>query len=318
MLGNEAVVAHREEGAPPSRQADSGSLQTKGDPSFRVAFPRRVIQNALSTEVSQRLEAGRGHEPLSLIVRARATAPVPPLPSVPDETRYAASTGERASLHAARFQAFDAFADERRSSQARLAVEVIRLGGVVREQFVLCNCFLATLPASAVESLSQRDDLEFVELDRPGSAGDIGPDNEPGNDMSVVRSQIGSDAFFNAGFKGQTFVGVIDTGVDDPHVLLSNPGRLDFLRDCTHGNNDCENAGNPSFSTTDSCGGSLGNGHGTKAAAAITGNANRGEPWRGISEAVVDSWRISKTNECVSVDTTATLRAFDAAARWGD
>ena len=172
--------------------------------------------------------------------------------------------------------------------------------GEVTGEFWLINGVTADMSLSALPQLALRDDVLSIE---PSVGGEPPPqDTNTGNDVEDGRALIGSDPYFNLGYSG-TYIGLLDTGVRSTHTLLSS--NFGYLRDCVNGGTDCNTTTNPGYNTNDDFWN-----HGTASAAIITGNANLGARYRGVTSMTVDSWKVY-TN--AGLDTNATLRAFQAA-----
>jgi serine protease AprX len=98
------------------------------------------------------------------------------------------------------------------------------------------------------------------------------------------------------------------------HTLLSGPNRIALWRDCTSGDPTCL-GGDPD----DRCWN-----HGTSAAGIISGNGNQGNPQRGVTGIMIDSWKVypdttDAAGNCTGgLNTTATVRAFQQAVVWLD
>ena len=86
--------------------------------------------------------------------------------------------------------------------------------------------------------------------------------------------------------------------------MFNNPDRIAFCMDCVNGGPNCNQTGNPGYDCTDIWP------HGTSSAGILSGNANRGDRFRGATAIRLDSWRIYTS---AGLDTTATLRAIQRA-----
>jgi hypothetical protein len=175
-----------------------------------------------------------------------------------------------------------------------------QFNGEVTGEFWLINGVTADMLLSVLPQLALRDDVLSIE---PAIGGEPPPqDTNTGNDVEDGRALIGSDPYFNLGYSG-TYIGLLDTGVRSTHTLLAS--NFGFLRDCVNGGTDCNTTTNPGYNTNDDFWN-----HGTASAAIITGNANLGVRYRGVTSMTVDSWKVYTS---AGLDTNATLRAFQAA-----
>lgn len=165
------------------------------------------------------------------------------------------------------------------------------LGGRVLETFWLIQAVRVDLPLAAVTTLAARDDVRHVEQARDGEAPP--DDGNPLNDVIDARDQVHSDPYFALGLTS-AWIGLLDTGVRESHDMLLQPDHLDFVEDLT-------GDGDPG----DQCN------HGTSSAALITGNANLGADWRGLTAFQVDSWDVYG-NDCKS-DTATVVGALQTA-----
>jgi serine protease AprX len=177
----------------------------------------------------------------------------------------------------------------------------------VLETYWLVNAMLVEMPLTAVPALAEREDVLSVE---PRYTGEEPPQNPNANDdVDDGRARMVSDPYFN--FIGG-FIGLLDTGVRFTHTQFNNPSNIDFRRDCVNGGADC-NTG-PNLNPNDDCWN-----HGTSTAAIITGNANQGDAFRGVTRITLDSWKVYPTasdasGNCVGfLDQTAVVRAFQNA-----
>ncbi len=159
----------------------------------------------------------------------------------------------------------------------KLAVDLkANYGADVNETFWLIKGVVAEMPLGAVKALAVRDDVRYIE---PGYSGEPPPaDGNNFNDVDDGRGRIVSDPYFNL---NQTtgFIGILDTGVRSTHTLYSS--NLSIVNDCTT-NASCS-GGNPQ----DDCWN-----HGTSTGAIISGNANLGAAFRGVTDITLDSFKV--------------------------
>ena len=168
------------------------------------------------------------------------------------------------------------------------------LGAREVDRFWLIDAMVLDIPLAAVEALAARPDVQFVEydetLDEPPHASD---------QISVGRAVINSDPYF--GFTG-AWIGLLDTGILHTHTSLSSPNRYAFRRDCTGTSSTCS-GGDP----VDDCWN-----HGTSTASILSGNSNLGASTRGVTNILVDSWKVYPAG-CGGYSNSAGVRAFQRA-----
>jgi hypothetical protein len=175
-------------------------------------------------------------------------------------------------------------------------------GGRVNRFFVLGWSFEAEIPVSLLDALSRDARVRSLE---PVQSGEVPP-----YEVADARDAIGTDEYFDNGETGAGWsVALLDTGVRATHDLLSSPDRIGIFRDCVDGDSVCLDAGDPAYNASDTCD------HGTASASIISGNSNLGDDFRGVTEAIIDSYRVYGDN-CFS-DTSGMLDAFDRAVYWG-
>jgi serine protease AprX len=180
-----------------------------------------------------------------------------------------------------------------------------RYNAQVLETFWLINAVLVEMPLGMVSEMAKREDVLFIE---PQHSGEEPPDDpNVTNDVDDGRVRLVSDPYFNLGLTGG-FIGLLDTGVRFSHTLFNSPSHIAFRRDCVNGGADC-NTGT-GLDPNDDCWN-----HGTSTAAIITGNANLGDDYRGVTGITLDSFKVYPTNSsgCGGLNTTAVIRGFQAA-----
>lgn len=189
-----------------------------------------------------------------------------------------------------------------------------------KEQFWLVNAIVAEIPVGSIEKLSEESEVIYIQPQIGGEeppfvesappTGEQPPDTNPNNDVDDGRSRISSDPYFgyNSGY-----IGLLDTGVRASHTLFTYPSddNLDYLRDCVNGGSNC-NTPNPGFNTDDDCWN-----HGTSSAAIIMGNDNLGNAYRGVTNVILDSWKVYPSG-CGGLDAAAVVRGFQNAITAGD
>lgn len=216
------------------------------------------------------------------------------IPGEPDD-----APANRAAL--ARAQELIREIEERRADgYAGLARELEAFDATVVETFWLIKAMVVEMPLSNVEALADRADVQAVE---PEQTRDLPPQNASSlDDVQDGRAHILSDPYFNL-TSGN--IALLDTGVRSTHTLFQNPARLRNLRDCVNGGSTC-NIANAGFTTADVCN------HGTSSAGIVSGNANFGDAFRGVTAIKVDSFRVYAAGTCF-LNQTAATRGFQNA-----
>ena len=178
----------------------------------------------------------------------------------------------------------------------RQTAELEQLGGKVLGTYWLIQAAHVSVPLEAVKRLQANDEVTYLEL----ADGVAKPpaDANPDNDLIDARAQIFSDPYFNLN-QTSGWIGLLDTGVRTTHTVFNGPDHIAIAQDLT-------GDGDPS----DQCN------HGTASAGEITGNANLGNNWRGVSAIAVDSWDVYG-DDC-SVGSAHTVAGFQEAVRWLD
>jgi hypothetical protein len=187
----------------------------------------------------------------------------------------------------------------------------------VLETFWLVNVMLVEMPLATVSALAEREDVLTVE---PRYTGEEPPQNpNPNDDVDDGRDRIKSDRYFGA-FGAAGFIGLLDSGVRFTHTQFNNPARIGMIRgDCSNGGPDCLTG--PNLNPNDDC-----DNHGTGSCGILTANANQGNAFRGVTEIIVDSWKVypstfDANGNCrfpVFLDENAVVRAFENAVKVGD
>jgi serine protease AprX len=171
----------------------------------------------------------------------------------------------------------------------------------VLEHFWITNAIALQLPKGEIARLARMDEVAYLQ---PVFGGEAPPqDLEPNNDPIVARGHIRSDPYFNLNLTNP-WIGLLDTGVRRTHTMFNDPDRIAFCMDCVNGGANCNETGNAGYDCTDIWP------HGTSSAGILSGNANRGDRFRGASAIRFDSWRIYSAS---GLNTTATLRAIQRA-----
>jgi hypothetical protein len=153
-----------------------------------------------------------------------------------------------------------------------------RYGATEKERLWLINAMKVQMFLSKVRELAARDDVQYVGYTQAGS-----PPSDParpGTDISDGRARIQSDPYY--GYH-DSWIGMLDTGTR-PHIL-NNDG-ASYIRDCIRGIADyCQTGEN--LQPTE-----VGNDHGTGSMSILFGTNDLGNPSRGVTDIVVDSWKV--------------------------
>ena len=246
------------------------------------------------------LDAGRGGEREELLVAFRDDLTIPRFPDpVPDEDRKSAAN--RRALRAAQ-QLVAEITESRAKRYEELERELRAVKAKPLERFWLVNAVLVDMPIGAAARWAERDDVLFI---APRSSGEEPPQNPNQNDdVDDGRARIVSDPYFNLGLRGG-WIGLLDTGLRFTHTQFNSPSHIAFRRDCVNGGATC--TAGPGFNPNDDCWN-----HGTKTAGIITGNANSGAAFRGVTAITLDSFKVYPAG-CGGLDQAAVLRAFQVA-----
>ncbi len=267
--------------------------------------PQEKIHPVLKKWIEER----PGNEKERLVINFRDEVRIPrfPEPAI-DEPRDSA-TNKRAL---ARAQELIRQIQERRDQNYKKLIEELgsRYNAQVLETFWLINGMVVEMPLSAVRDLAEREDVLYVE---PQNAGEEPPqDGNNNNDVDDGRVRMVSDPYFNLGLTGG-WIGLLDTGMRFTHTQFNSPSHIAFRRDCVNGGADC-NTGT-GLTPNDDCWN-----HGTSSGAIITANANQGNPYRGVTGIILDSFKVYPTSfnpttgACNGgLNATAAVRGFQAA-----
>jgi hypothetical protein len=194
----------------------------------------------------------------------------------------------------------DTMTAQRRPGYQALSTDIAQLGVRTLNTYWLFKGMVVDGPVSALAALAQRADVSSVDAVETGARPPA--DSDPNNDEADARALIRSDPLFGGTSPGG-FVGILDTGVRATHTLFNNPSKQWITEDMTktvnpNPDDDCWN-------------------HGTSTAAIITGNANLGDAFRGVTGITVDSFKVYPEN-CVGLNTDAAIRGFQRALAVGD
>ena len=244
--------------------------------------------------------AERGGDTEQLLVSFRDDLRLPRFPEPNTDEPRTSAVNKRAAKGA---QQLVAEIQQRRAERYKqLTQELREYKAKVVETFWLISAALVEMPLSMASDLSKRDDVLFVE---PRHAGEKPPQNPNANDdVDDGRARIVTDPYFNLGLRGG-FIGLLDTGLRFTHTQFNAPSTIAFRRDCVNGGATC--TAGAGFDPTDDCWN-----HGTSTAAIITGNANQGAAFRGVTAITLDSFKVYPAG-CGGLDGGAVVRAFQAA-----
>ena len=253
--------------------------------------PEGKIQPALLDLLA---DGGDPGKPVEIVVNYRDPLTVPTFPMpVLDEDRDSPRNKE---LLATAGRMIEDLQARRGDLYKRQTGELEQLGGKVLGTYWLIQAAHVSVPLEAVKRLQANDEVTYLEL----ADGVAKPpaDANPDNDLIDARAQVFSDPYFNLN-QTSGWIGLLDTGVRTTHTVFNGPDHIAIAQDLT-------GDGDPS----DQCN------HGTASAGEITGNANLGNNWRGVSAIAVDSWDVYG-DDC-SVGSAHTIAGFQEAVRWLD
>jgi serine protease AprX len=273
------------------RQAilDSAFAEEKSD----VDPPRHPgpVREKIHHVLEQMVEEEDPELRVEVFVNLADNSPVPRFPDPP--LGHAADSRAAAQFQAASTEiVHDLLAHLRRSTatlRARLAARGIRIDVV--DQLWLLNGFVAHVRLGDIPELAGTDAVLHVQpnfLATHSRPPVHESDDLPHGDVALGRQRIGSDAYAALPGMDQGRIGLLDTGVN-AHVLLGPPpgGNLGANGDCVAGGLLCSTLGaSDSFNTFD-C-----HDHGTASAAVLSGNDSFGNPLRGVTDILVDSWKV--------------------------
>jgi serine protease AprX len=238
-----------------------------------------------------------------IVINFRETVKVPHFPEPFIEQARDSTANVRSSEAAGRM--IEELQKQRSQGYVALQGELReRYKAKVLQTFWLIQGMLAEMPLGSVQSVSEREDVEYVQPDDTGTP-------PPQNEVNVARGIIVSDPYFNLNQTGG-YIGLLDTGLRFTHTLYNNPSHIAFRRDCVNGGANC--ATGTSLNPNDDCWN-----HGTSTGAIITGNGNLGDKFRGVTAITLDSFKVypstfGPSGGCTGgLSTTATVNGFQAA-----
>jgi len=252
-----------------------------------------VLRNKLNT-------GSVGDEKERIIISLRDTVRIPRFPEPADNEPRDSATN--VAVRARAQELIEQIKGQRAVDYGRLGTE-LAVGHQARvlETFWIIKAMLVEMPLAAVQGVANREDVLYVEPENSGA---------PPPTVYDGRTRIASDQYFNL---GQTFgfIGLLDTGVRVSHTQFISPDHIAFEFDCVNGGPYCSDTSYPGFNPDDNCWN-----HGTSSAGIITGNANLGDLYRGVTETTVDNLKVypvsfNQMGECTGfLDEAAVLRAF--------
>lgn len=186
----------------------------------------------------------------------------------------------------------------------QIRADFAQFGGRVLNTHWLIKGLQAEVPLSSIAAIAQRPDVSYVEpADTEVVPTSVG-DGNPGNDLSVARALMGTDAYYNLGHVNER-IGILDTGVRLPHTLLNSWSISRYDVTTSHNpDDDCWN-------------------HGTKTAGVLTSNSNLGNAFRGITNEYVDSIKVFRSGtkadgKCRSSTPDYVVAGFERATQLRD
>lgn len=186
-----------------------------------------------------------------------------------------------------RSDAYDTF--ERQIEQRDLGTEVRR--------FWLIQAVVLETSLDSIRSIAGMSAVEKIELSQSNEA-------PPGNRISDGRQIIGTD-HWRSFSSDRAWIALLDTGVWTHHRLLSSPDVINWRRDCVNGTGrTCR--GNSKTDPNDIAKWN----HGTATASILVGNDAMGDRNRGVTDNIVDSFKVYNNN---GYNREAGVLAFQAA-----
>ncbi len=270
--------------------------------------PERKAPDKVHLLLQEWLQNKDPQEPVEVLVQLEDSFKVPRLPDLPSGVERDSAQGKR--VMEARQEVIAQIRKIRQARQSGILERLTQGEGKEEmraealEHFWLANTVLVKLPLGAVKHLI--DDKEVVYV-QPRYAGEKPPqDSNANNDAADGRARVVSDPYFNLGLTSG-WIGLLDTGVRRTHTMFNSPHRLGLVYDCVSGGADCNNTAAAGYNPNDDCWN-----HGTSSAGIISGNANAGADYRGVTAVTLDSLKVYP-NSCGGLDSAATLRGFERA-----
>jgi serine protease AprX len=277
----------------PAKRGNGLAEQSPSDPRLRISpFLRRDVERDPGALIE-------------VLITFRETVRIPTLPrDLADEP--SASPLNRANRMRREQIVNDVLRQRELINAPRQTALASRYGVELLEVFWLTDVWRARMPASAVDALGRERDVQHVE-----SASSQTP---PPATALQGRQRMQSDWLaYSPNMTIYPFssvkIAILDTGVRSTHVMFNNPSNIGIWRDCVNGTSaNCASGSNLNP------GEDAGIDHGTKTAGIISGNAARGESYRGFSRCTVDSYKIYSSG---ALHPLAAVRAFSAATAEG-
>jgi serine protease AprX len=266
-----------------------------------VAQPRGNVEPALETYLTQHDVSASSSERIELAVTFVDTLQHPRFPHF-NELEPRNSVGNKRALSDTANLVADIEAARRPEYEARQADYLAKFDARMTGTFWLINGATIDVPLRNVRSLAQSVGVQYVEQNRPHTAPPLS------HNMWDARFLISSDSyrFLSAGW-----IAMLDTGVRSTHALLTD--RLDYVRDCVHGTSSWCFTGT-GLDPTDQCN-AVSPGHGTAVAGALSGNGSLGDTSRGVTDILIDSFKVY---DVCGIVRGAAVRGFEAGFGVGD
>lgn len=294
-------------------QSTSTSKQVEGQASDSYKIPVKNIyrDNKVQKKRSERDEAPRVSkispvlqewirtrgvdDSVEIIITFKENLLIPRLPEL-------GSNEDREKGKTRRAEAIEKLKQLRQESQAKSLRALAEYGSFKKtDSFWLVNSVVGVVRLGDVQRLAKSQDVVYIQ---PVEGGEKPPaDANNDNDAQDARAWIDSDPYFNLGLRNP-WIGLLDTGVRDTHILFNSPDHIAWMRDCVNGGTNCNDTSAPNYDPTD-----FAWNHGTSSAGLLTGNNRLGNAFRGITEIRTDSWQIYTAG---GLDSTAAVRAIQA------
>ena len=280
-----------------------GSRATRTELRIQASSPLESPKAALPTpapepKLNPLLTLDGSSSPINVMILYHSDLRIPRMP------RLDVSSSRSSSFNVERLDRIERLIrwveSKRAPHQARREGVIAGLGGKVLSKFWLTDSLHVSIPANRLAEIAL--DPEVVSIG-PETAG-----IPTVNDISTGRAMLNSDPYFNTAGLSQGYMGVIDSGVRSTHTLISN--RLTWVRDCVNGTG---------FACTPLAGQvvdpSDGQDHGTGVASVMSANGNLGSPSRGVTQIMLDSFKVTSA---FGGNVPAVQRAYQAAIAGGD
>lgn len=299
--------AHRARKIPSEDFGFEAPVERKAEPEPKISRPGKP-PSKLHPLLTEWVAARNADEEVEVLVRFDDSFKIPRLPALPAGVDRDSPEAKR--YVEARRKAID---EIRKIREFRQGATLKRMEGYeqkehpkleVLESFWLTNAAIVKIPLGAVRALAEQAEVLYLQ---PRFAGEKPPqDANPDNDAVDGRARIVSDPYFNLGLTSG-WIGLLDTGVRQTHTMFNSPNRLGLVYDCVNGGSNCNDTSAAGYNANDDCWN-----HGTSSAGVISGNANRGAAYRGVTAITLDSLKVYP-NGCGGLDSGATLRGFERA-----